>query len=103
MWNWIKWKICNKELVELNRWRLQWGIYRQWLAMFPEIAIALDQLKNEVDGHSPMFIGDLRDKVIIARKSELPDMPCHRQDDYVDRTERQKLQDAPGYWIEKNN
>jgi len=50
MKNFIKRLIAGKELNELNRWKVYWQEYRQWLANYPTIAMTLDNLRNEIDG-----------------------------------------------------
>lgn len=39
-----------RDFAELERWRTQWHEYRRWLAEFPEVAMALDNLRAEVLG-----------------------------------------------------
>lgn len=50
MREWLKWKIAPEEMAELERWRVEWNEYRAWLAEFELVAMALDNLRAEVDG-----------------------------------------------------
>lgn len=44
----------NRELDELNRWRVETNSYAQWLAEFPEIRIALLNLAADVRGEESL-------------------------------------------------
>ena len=61
MREWLKWLVARKEMAELSRWNVQWNEHRRWLAEFPDAAIALDHLKEEVTGDYQCTIRDLRD------------------------------------------
>lgn len=55
MINWLKWKLCGKELEELHRYRIKIQEYHQWLCEFPEIKITLENLQIEVKGQESLF------------------------------------------------
>lgn len=55
MLNWIKWKLCGKELEELHRYRIKVQEYRQWLGEFREIALTLDNLDAVVKGEVSVY------------------------------------------------
>lgn len=55
MLNWLKWKLCGKELEELHRYRIKVQEYRQWLGEFHEIALTLDNLDTEVKGKVSIY------------------------------------------------
>ncbi len=74
MREWLKRKIAPKEMAELERWRVEWEEYRRWLAEFELVAVALDNLRAEVEGKAldachppgekgPWIIGGLRDRM----------------------------------------
>lgn len=63
MLNWLKWKIASKEMAELERWHIQWDQHRRWLAEFPNVVAALDNLKEEAAARDPLPIGILRDRM----------------------------------------
>ncbi|WP_061286694.1 hypothetical protein [Herbaspirillum chlorophenolicum] len=46
----LKWLIAGPEMRELERRRVTWEQYRRWLAEFPQVAMALDNMKAEIDG-----------------------------------------------------
>lgn len=64
--NWLKWKFARKEILELESWRLQWQIHRQWFAEFPVAAVTLDHMKAEVDGEPVTSIMAVRDSCRVA-------------------------------------
>ena len=45
MLHWLRqrlmWWIAGRELAELQRWRVQWHLYRRWLAEFPDVGEAM--------------------------------------------------------------
>lgn len=63
MLEWLKWILAEKEMVELERWRVEWRSLRQWLAEFPEVAATLDHMKAEVCGEASMTVSDLRERL----------------------------------------
>ena len=70
MREWLKWLVARKEMAELSRWSVQWNEHRRWLAEFPDAAIALDHLKEEVTGDYQCTIRDLRDAMRVRRPQE---------------------------------
>ena len=73
MREWLKWLVARKEMAELSRWNVQWNEHRRWLAEFPDAAIALDHLKEEVTGDyqcTTCDLRDLRDAMRVRRPQE---------------------------------
>lgn len=71
---WLKWLVAGKELEELYKWRSEWEEYRRWLAEFPQVAMALDNMRSEINGEAldachppgrngPWTIRGLRDRM----------------------------------------
>ena len=85
----MKWWFAGREMAELHRWRTRWQVYRQWMAMFPEVAISLDAMKEDVDQGKIEFIHVVRDRVIAARKKAHGELPGRSEDMYW----RQKAED----------
>lgn len=50
MREWLKWIFAEREMLELERWRVEWQQSRQWLSEFKHVAMALDNMKAIVDG-----------------------------------------------------
>lgn len=74
MQEFLKWLFAKKEMEELCRWRISWEQYRRWLGEFPEVRMALDNLRAEVDGQQldactppgkkgPWTVSGLRDRL----------------------------------------
>lgn len=63
MKNWLKRLFASKELDELERWRVKAEEQRRWLAEFPEVAMALDNLIADGKGMEGMHIQVLREKM----------------------------------------
>ena len=61
----LKWWIARKELVELERWRVQWNEHRRWFAEFPSARAALDNMKAEVEGKPVEGIYAIRDSLRV--------------------------------------
>lgn len=61
MLKWLKWKIAREEMAELERWRVYWHQHRQWLAEFPDVSAALDNLREEALAREPVNISEIRD------------------------------------------
>jgi hypothetical protein len=69
--NCLKEMLAEKEINELNRYKILAMQYRQWLAEFPEVASALDNLHIQATGqdfHGKVYdtylgINDLREKI----------------------------------------
>lgn len=63
MLEFLKWLVARKEMAELERWRVEWHEHRRWLAEFPQVGMALDNMKSEVEGKPKAFISDLRERM----------------------------------------
>lgn len=70
MREWLKWLIARKEMAELARWNAQWNEHRRWFAEFPDVAKALDHLKEEVTGDYRCTLRDLRDAMRAAQAKQ---------------------------------
>ncbi len=66
MLEFLKWLVASKEMAELERWRIEWNEHRRWLAEFPLVGMALDNMRAEVEGNPKEFISDLRDKMRVT-------------------------------------
>lgn len=75
MKNWIKRKLAymfaGDEMLELERWRVMSEEQRRWLAEFPEVAMALDNLIADGKGLEGMHIQVLREKMREHRTTRL--------------------------------
>lgn len=70
MREWLKWLVARKEMAELSRWNVQWNEHRRWLAEFPDAAMALDHLKEEVTGDYQCTLRCLRDAMRARHAQE---------------------------------
>lgn len=52
MKEYFKWLFAKEEMLELERWRIYWQQYRQWLGEFEIVGETLDNMKSEVKGES---------------------------------------------------
>ncbi|MEO8806408.1 MAG: hypothetical protein ABI433_10010 [Burkholderiaceae bacterium] len=50
MKTWLKWRLAGRELVELERRQVLAQQYMRWLAEFPDVAMALENLEAEAMG-----------------------------------------------------
>lgn len=82
MRNWILWTFFRKEMAELYRWQVRWHEYRRWLAMFPEIAIAMDAMKADVEQRNVEFVAKVRERIIAARAQTNGPLPSRSEDLY---------------------
>lgn len=63
MLEFLKWLVASKEMAELERWRIEWNEHRRWLAEFPLVGMALDNMKSEVEGKQSVRLSDLRERM----------------------------------------
>ena len=74
----VKWWIAGRELAELQRWQVQWHLYRRWLAEFPDVGEAMDSLQAAAKGErlnnclpahgdGPWSVEALRDRLRAKR------------------------------------
>lgn len=63
MLEFLKWLVASKEMAELERWRIEWNEHRRWLAEFPLVGLALDNMKSEVEGKQSVRLSDLRERM----------------------------------------
>lgn len=74
MLDWLKWRVAPKEMAELDRWRIQWEEHRRWLAEFPEVAMALDHLRDTAEdkASTPIFVlrGEMREAKSLPVKQK---------------------------------
>ena len=61
MREWLKWLIARDEMIELERWRVQWEEHRKWMGEFEVARATLDHLKGCVDDRPMNYIHTLRD------------------------------------------
>lgn len=75
MKNWIKRKLAymfaSKELDELERWRVMAEEQRRWLAEFPDVAVALDNLIADSKGLEGRSIHVVREEMRRQRDARL--------------------------------
>lgn len=74
----VKWWIAGRELAELQRWQVQWHLYRRWLAEFQDVGEAMDSLQAAAKGEGlnsclpahgdgPWSVEALRDRLRTRR------------------------------------
>ena len=61
MREWIKWLVAKQEMIELERWRVEWEEHRRWMAEFEVCRATLDHMRASVDGQPVNYIQTLRD------------------------------------------
>lgn len=82
MREWLLWLIGRKEMVELQRWRVKHELYSRWLGIYPEVAIALDAIKRDVEDSGVDFIQNTRKRIDEARKVAVVNTRTVHHDEY---------------------
>lgn len=83
MREYLKWLFAKREMHELHRWRREWEVYRRWLAMYPEISVALDAMRCQVDETNVRFIEEVRKDIEELRTMAPGPKPNRSQDAYT--------------------
>lgn len=70
----LAWWAAPQEMAELERWRIHCTDYWRWLAEFPDVAVTLENLREQASGrpvnisrprhpHMPWDVVNLRDEL----------------------------------------
>lgn len=71
MLNWLKRLVAGRELAELDRWRVEFEQAERWLAEFPDVAMALGNIRRSIAGNEMFYdMPALRDRMRMRRDNE---------------------------------
>lgn len=79
--SWLKWRVCRAECDELLRWRFRAVDYERYLSEFPDVVLAIRNLRAEASGEQldlctpaigpgPWDVGGLREYLRKRRSPE---------------------------------